>query len=111
MRMAQIRGLSPVASAYLEANAIHDHFELCKNGEVVNEYDLPKSKESDNIYHGMFDEEYPLMEYEMRDGSYLYEFVQASPWSSGPVIFLALQDESDVHVSESLWDNEEIDNA
>ena len=112
MRMTQISGLSVQANAYLEVNAVHDHFELRKNGEVVNKYDLPKSMESGNTYNGMFDEEeYPLMEYEMKDGSSVYEFVQATPWSSGPVIFLALEDVDDNPIDGTLWDEKEINNA
>lgn len=46
------------------------------------------------------------------DGDY-YEYVQECPWSSGPVIFLALRKETanGPIVRESLWDEEEIDNA
>lgn len=60
---------------------------------------------------GMFDEEYPLHEYRMPDGRKYIEFVQAEPWSSGPCIFLALKDDSGNSVPESLWSDEEINNA
>ncbi|MEK9180319.1 MAG: hypothetical protein AAB897_02815 [Patescibacteria group bacterium] len=40
-----------------------------------------------------------------------YEEVQAEPWSSGPVFFLALQDEDGNWVAETLWPEEDIENA
>jgi hypothetical protein len=61
----------------------------------------------------MFDEDYALSAYKMKDGRTLYEYVQAAPWSSGPVIFTALswdKEHKDI-LQESLHSQEEIDNA
>ncbi len=68
-----------------------------------------KTEESENIYLGMLNSEYPLMKYTFRNGEVLEEFEQASPWSSGPVIFLALQDIHGNPLVESLWSDEEIE--
>lgn len=59
-------------------------------------------------FYGAFDPS-PLMKYTLRDGRVLYEAVQAEPWSSGPVTFLALADEAGNRFPESLWTNAEIE--
>lgn len=51
----------------------------------------------------------PLHRYTFPDGRVLTEAVQAEPWSSGPVVFTALKDESGAWVPESLWTDEEIE--
>ncbi len=56
----------------------------------------------------MFDNEYPLYKYTFPDGKVVQEFLQAEPWSSGPVIFVALEDEAGNPIKESLWIDEEI---
>ena len=70
-----------------------------------------KEEESGEHYAGMFDDEYSLSKYTFPDGRVLYERVQATPWSSGPVFFLALQDEKGRWVPESLWSQDAIDHA
>lgn len=62
-------------------------------------------------YCGMFDNEYALSRYILRDGRVYYEYVQAEPWDSGPMFFVALRDEEGQPVPESLWSEEEIANA
>lgn len=64
-----------------------------------------------NHYNGMYNNEHDLRLYTLPNGRRYMEFVQARPWSSGPVFFLALLDEYDNSVTESLWSQEEIDNA
>lgn len=65
-----------------------------------------------DVYRGMFDQEYDLLEYRLKDGRILREFVQAEPWSSGPVFFLALKDkETGEAIKETLWSQEEIDHC
>lgn len=59
-------------------------------------------------YTGMFDNQYPLMQYELTDGRYADEFLQAEPWSSGPMFFLGLKVSDG---QEFRWTQEEIDNA
>jgi len=67
-----------------------------------------KKEESGETYEGMFGEKYPLYKYTFPDGRVYYEKVQRCIWSSGPVFFLALQDEEGNWVPESLWTEEEI---
>lgn len=50
-----------------------------------------------------------LDRYTLPNGRVLLERVQAEPWSSGPVVFTALQDESGAWVPESLWTDAEIE--
>jgi len=65
-----------------------------------------------DTYKGMFDEEYDLFEYRLKNGRIVREYVQAEPWSSGPVFFLALLDkETGEVVPESRWSKEEIDHC
>ena len=51
-----------------------------------------RKEEGDGSYSGMFEEEgrYPLHKYTLPDWRVFWEVVQAEPWSSGPVVFLAL---------------------
>jgi hypothetical protein len=62
-------------------------------------------------YHGMFDDEYPLSEHTLPDGTVYIEALQAEPWSSGPCFFIALKTADGKWVEESLWDEETIRNA
>lgn len=75
-------------------------------------YELSVKKEkSGELYSGMFDDEYPLHKYTFPDGQVYFEKVQAVPWSSGPVHFLALQDENGAWVHESFWAMEDMQTA
>lgn len=63
------------------------------------------------VVTGMFDEEvHTLLEYKLTDGNWVEEYIQAEPWSSGPVIFLALRDKESKRVIVE-WSQEDIDNA
>lgn len=62
-----------------------------------------KMEESGELYYGIFENEHPLHKYTFPDGRVYFERLQAAPWSSGPVHFLALQDENGSWVPESLW--------
>lgn len=55
------------------------------------------------------DEKIPLDKFTFPDGKVLFEYVQATPWSSGPVIFTAMRDLFGTPVDESLWTSEEMD--
>jgi len=44
-----------------------------------------------------------------KGGDIVYEVVQASPWSSGPVIFTALKDHTHRWIKDSLWSDEEME--
>ena len=60
-------------------------------------------------FYGMYENEYSLDKYIFPDGRIFHSYVQAEPWSSGPVIFLALKDENGEIIPESLWDEDEMD--
>lgn len=57
--------------------------------------------------HGMFNEQIPLSRFTMGDGRVYQEYVQSTPWSSGPVIFTALKDADDNPIEATLWTEEE----
>jgi len=74
-------------------------------------------KERYSETYGMGEEEIPLYSYlfppnkedPSRPNFEILEEVQASPWSSGPCIFLALMRENGEWIQESLWTDEEMD--
>lgn len=51
--------------------------------------------------------QFQLYKYTLPDGKRFFESEQASPWSSGPMIFTALRDEYGEWVKESLWSNDD----
>ncbi len=57
-------------------------------------------------YDGMFGNEYPLFEYKLKDGRHAVAFLQAAPWSSGPMFFIGLKINDG---TEFLWDEKEIE--
>jgi len=57
-------------------------------------------------YSGMFWDEYELLRYHLSDGRTADEFVQAEPWSSGPMFFIGLKISDGTEI---LWSDEEID--
>ena len=52
-----------------------------------------------------------LHRYTLPTGRVYEEFVQATPWSSGPCYFIALKDNQGRVLSRSLWTDEELANA
>jgi hypothetical protein len=65
--------------------------------------DGPVSKVVGHV--GMFDD-LPLHEYELKDGRTAKEVVQHEVWSSGPMIWLALELSDGTSI---LWDEKDID--
>lgn len=117
IRMDQFKGLNPAAMKLIRDNEVLVYTEaitrIYPDGRI--EQFLEERKETGKAkygsFSGMFDDEYPLMEYFMKDGSKVREAIQAQPWSSGPVFFLALQDEKGEWIKETLWDEETINNC
>lgn len=71
-----------------------------------------KREDTEKCWYGMFEgEETPLAKYTFPDGRVYFEDVQAEPWSSGPLIFLALKDDKGNWIPESLWSDEEVQAA
>lgn len=62
-------------------------------------------------YPGAWDEMFPLKKYFLKDGGYAIEVEQASPWSSGPMIYTKLEiyDENNVLKQTIEWDEKEIE--
>jgi len=64
-------------------------------------------------YWGMFGDRYDLLRRRLKDGGYADDFLQATPWSGGPVFFLGLR----VYDKEGnlrkifVWPDETINNV
>lgn len=77
--------------------------------ELTDLHQINGMDELKNVTHGMFDEEIALGVWKNEDtGEHFFEFEQASPWSSGPMIFTALyrfktrQLQSDLRINEII---------
>ena len=109
MRCIQLFGLSSEATEFLKLN-----------GQIVPTYKCPhcggtlaegieKKVYASAAEFGMFDDGPELHMYFLKDGKTVKEIVQDSPWSSGPCIFLCLQDEDGKRIGE--WPQEDIEQA
>jgi len=92
MRMTQFIGLSEKAREFLQNKCKLDTVQIFRNGVLQKEWTEPVREKWGTLF-GMFEEEIPVFKYFLKDGSILKEVEQASPWSSGPVIFTCLEDE------------------
>lgn len=82
MRTDQHVGLPPAARLFLVA---HEQKAVdCPHCHRPMPHELPVIGK----YEGM--DEYPLFRHPLNDGGHADEFLQASPWSSGPLLFLGL---------------------
>ena len=107
MRMTQFAGLTDKAEAYLAKNCEKEPDTKCpKCGEILT-WKLKYQVHGHTF--GMFEESILLKEYSLKSGGIIREVVQASPWSSGPVIFLCLKKESGKLIYK--WPQEDIDNC
>jgi len=116
--MTQVIGLTEEAHALVEGQEVLAYTE--EGVKVLPDgshepftrpvYKSDVSREEYGQFEGMFGEPYPLHRYTLPDGRILEEVIQAAPWSSGPCIFLALQ-ENGQWLPETLWSDEEIENA
>lgn len=99
IRMDQFIGLTDAAQEFLRENEAYGGMcPTCKQS-------LPRILQQVGSFTGMFDQEYPLFQHTLKDGCTADEFLQTSPWSSGPMFFLGLR-VSDGR--EFLWAEEEI---
>lgn len=78
-----------------------------ENFERKHQINAVKIEPSGDTFEG-FEGPYYLSRYTLPDGRVFTEFLQAEPWSSGPMFFIALKDEEGNVVPESLWTDEEI---
>ena len=122
IRMDQIHGLNPWAEDFVKGEQVFAYTERVvrvypgdREDETQPDHDVYvstiKMEESGEHYPGMFDNEYPLHKHTFPDGSVYFERVQQITLSSGPCIFLALQDEEGEWISDSKWLESEIEAA
>ena len=127
-RSTQIMGLSDRAREFLKCNVESVPFETCpecgtrrqsrafltalkleglevEGGSMIS---VVYDRET-GVNEGMFEDGPVLHKYRLKTGKWVKEIVQASPWSSGPCIFLCLQDEDGRRLGE--WSDDEIKTA
>lgn len=108
MRCDQFMGLPPDADQFL-----HEHAIKPKRCVACNQV-IPPKLEVIEWYGGMFGEQFPLHRIPLKGGGYAEEFLQASPWSSGPIFFHGLRvyaRGTGTLVTTFTWPDEELDNA
>jgi len=116
MRCTQFMGLSEKAYEFLNQNQQTEKRRCsCPDCKTEHIELAVTEKYRDAQYLGMREDGPILQKYLLKDGTWVYEYDQAVPWSSGPCIFLALSTdpiEPEKHpIEETLWSQEEIDNA
>ena len=108
MRTTQFIGLSEKAKEYVEEYGKKGGAPVCPHcGGLLGAGHLIKREWSTTF--GMFDEEIPLYEYELRDGRVLRETVQEIVWSSGPCIFTCLAAVDNESVKIGQWTYKEME--
>ncbi len=109
-RTDQPMGLSQKAQVFLEENEKKVSTKCgcpdCKTAHISTEV-----LKQCGTYSGMFDDEYILYRHELVTGKLVYEFLQASPWSSGPMMYLSLAwDKEGKHpVEDCNWTDKEVE--
>ena len=108
MRCDQMVGRTAAADAFLEAKQIVN-VNVCPT--CGHRTDLSKKPEVIGRFYGMFDQEYPLHRFQLQDDCYAEEYLQAEPWSSGPMFFIGLRvyDAGNRLIQTFEWTEEEID--
>ncbi len=99
-RSDQHMGMSSKAIYFLEKYEIKP--KVCA---VCNRPHYLKLEEISS-FSGMFTDEYPLHRHQLIDGLHADEYLQCSPWSSGPMFFIGLK------ISDGrkfTWTNEEVE--
>jgi len=109
MRETQIFGLSDIAREFLEENVKHVPCSPCPHCGKMMSTRMDMEQYEDARHVGMFDDGPMLHKYTLKDNSTVKEIVQASPWSSGPCIFLCLESKRGKRIGE--WLEEEINKA
>jgi len=111
MRCTQLLGLTHEAIEFLQKEIRRTSIVKCptcgheRGGEMYMQvYD-----EETGVKAGMFDDGPHLNEYQLKGSKVVREVVQAVSWSSGPCIFLCLEDNDGNRLFE--WSQEDIDHA
>ena len=99
MRCDQYIGLPQLAHDFLHQYRLRNCCPTC--GVDLKKFSSPLGE-----FEGAYGTVYPLMRYHLLGGLLADEFVQASPWSSGPCFFIGLRVSDG---TEYLWSDEEID--
>lgn len=99
MRCDQYIGLTTEAQEFLSEHEITpEPCSCCKRP-------FPPKLEQICTYRGINNTEYPLNRHFLMGGRYADEFLQADPWSSGPMFFIGLRVSDGQEFS---WSEEEI---
>ena len=105
-RCDQHMGLPEEAQRFLEENIID--CDVCPHCNRA----YPRKQETCGTYTGMFNNEYKLRLYRLKNDMVGHEFVQADPWSSGPCFFLGLKVFGNGGLLKTFyWDQKVIDDA
>ena len=101
MRMDQFAGLCPAAEKFLEEHRRLPN--VCKTcGHVIGGQYIKQI----GTYSGGFYTGYPLYRHLLKNDKFADEFLQTSPWSSGPVHFLGLKLSNRIGF---VWTDKEIE--
>jgi len=100
----QFVGVPIEAEEFLAANQLIPASCLCCKRPYP-----PVTEPSGKVYEGMYMEEYPLFRHKLKEG-YAEEYLQAAPWSSGPMHFLGLKvyDSHGTEIRDFQWTEQEI---
>jgi len=109
MRMTQLFGLTNGARKYLEKNVKRIPCSPCPHCGKMTTNRMDVTPYEDARHYGMFDDGPILNQYMLKSGKIVKEVVQAAPWSSGPCIFLCLENERGKQFGK--WPQKEIDSA
>lgn len=109
IRKTQLFGLRDEAEQFLEHNCEKSVSEKCPHCNKPIRFELKKDEYKNCSYLGMFDDGPTLRQYYLKDGTIIKEIVQAAPWSSGPCIFLCLEDSGGKIMFG--WDDDDINGA
>lgn len=118
MRCPQFIGLNPWADYLLSTNKrllytqkiVHVLLDGTEDPQLNEEVSAVPKTPVDKWY-GMNDDEGDLCQCTLLDDTNVTEYVQASPRSSGPCIFIALKNENGEPIPGSLWSDYEITNC
>lgn len=108
IRETQIFGLNSEALGFLDKNCKRTGEKTCPTCKHVTGGDKIVKDYKDESGLGMFDDGPTLQEYTLKEGGVAREVVQASPWSSGPCIFLCLEIDGKRMF---MWEEGEIQNC
>lgn len=94
MRCTQFYGLTDEAEKFLEEFCIKEAASHCPhcNGPIGNKLKSEVYRDEKEV--GMFDDGPSLRQYFLKDGRIFREIIQHTVWSSGPCVYLCLQDEN-----------------